>query len=57
MFPEFEACNTTRSTITEVPFSRYSENPEVAPPPPQKKIIYTEEMFLFTVIHVRFVIL
>ena len=24
MFPEFEACNTTRSTITEVPFSRYS---------------------------------
>ena len=24
MFPEFEVCITTRSTITEVPFSRYS---------------------------------
>ena len=24
---EFEVCNTTRSTITEEPFSRYSESP------------------------------
>ena len=44
MFTKFEVCNTTRSTITEVPFSRYSESPhwriEVGrprghcPPPP-----------------------
>ena len=33
MFPEFEVCNTPRSTITEVPFltevpfSRYRESP------------------------------
>ena len=27
MFLEFEVCNTTRSTITEVPFSRYSGRP------------------------------
>ena len=27
MLPEFEVCNRTRSTITEEPFSRYSENP------------------------------
>ena len=27
MFPEFEVCNTTRSTITEVPLSRYSGSP------------------------------
>ena len=26
MFPEFEVCNTTISTITEEPFSRYSES-------------------------------
>ena len=25
MVPEFEVCNTTRSTITEEPFSRESE--------------------------------
>ena len=25
MFPEFEVCNTTRSTITEESFPRYSE--------------------------------
>ena len=27
MFPKFEVCNTTRSTITEVPFFRYSGSP------------------------------
>ena len=27
MFPEFEVCNPTRSTISEEPFSRYSESP------------------------------
>ena len=28
MFPEFEVCNTTRSTITEEPFSGYSGSPK-----------------------------
>ena len=27
MFPELEVCNTTKSTITEVAFSRYSGSP------------------------------
>ena len=27
MFPKFEVCNTTRGTITEVPFFRYSGSP------------------------------
>ena len=42
MFPEFEVCDTTRSTITEVPLSRYSGSPEGvenSSSPPQKKKI------------------
>ena len=32
MFPKFEVCNTTRSTITEVPFSRYCDSPYTCGP-------------------------